>query len=235
MESKGDSTGVAATQRPTYEATIERIVEPAADTRSLVLRLPERQRFAFKPGQFLSCLLPIDQQTLIRPYSLASSPEEAELEIVLNRVAGGPGSAYLFGLRVGATLRFTGPWGTFTLDRAPAAETVFLADETGLAPIRPMLHRALATATHPVQLLHAARVPLWHDELARLAQAHARFTFVPLPPGMLASEAQRRFADADADRSRHFYICGVGTLVTGLRDRLRAVGYERRAVQYEKW
>jgi len=52
---------------------------------------------------------------------------------------------------------------------------------------------------------------------------------------MLASEAQRRFADADADRSRHFYICGVGTLVTGLRDRLRAVGYERRAVQYEKW
>jgi len=212
------------------EARLESVVDHGGETRSLLLRLPAGD--GFRPGQFLSCQLPIG----IRPYSIASDPEQPELlEICLNRVPDGAGSTHLLTLPIGGVVRFTGPWGTFTLDRAPAAETVFLADETGLAPIRPMLHRALATATHPVQLLHAARVPLWHDELARLAQAHARFTFVPLPPGMLASEAQRRFADADADRSRHFYICGVGTLVTGLRDRLRAVGYERRAVQYEKW
>jgi len=214
------------------EARLESVVDHGGDTRSLLLRLPAGDGLRFRPGQFLSCQLPIG----IRPYSIASDPEQPELlEICLNRVPDGAGSTHLLTLPIGGVVRFTGPWGTFTLDRAPAAETVFLADETGLAPIRPMLHRALATATHPVQLLHAARVPLWHDELARLAQAHARFTFVPLPPGMLASEAQRRFADADADRSRHFYICGVGTLVTGLRDRLRAVGYERRAVQYEKW
>ena len=39
----------------------------------------------------------------------------------------------------------------------------------------------------------------------------------------------------DADRGRHFYICGVGMPVTQLRDLLRGAGYQRRAVQYEKW
>jgi ferredoxin-NADP reductase len=41
--------------------------------------------------------------------------------------------------------------------------------------------------------------------------------------------------DADGDRSRHFFICGIGPLVPALRDLLRRAGYERRAVQYEKW
>ena len=217
---------------PEREARLESVVDHGGDTRSLFLRLPAGQGLAFRPGQFLSCLLPVG----IRPYSIASDPEEPErLEVCLNRVPNGAGSAHLLDLPVGGVVRFTGPWGTFTLDRAPAAETVFLADETGLAPIRPMLHRALATATHPVQLLHAAAVPLWHDELRRLASSHPRFAFVPLPPGTLAAEAERRFVAADADRTRHFFICAVGALVTQLRDRLRGAGYERRAVQYEKW
>ena len=214
------------------EARLESVVDHGRDTRSLFLRLPAGDGLRFRPGQFLSCQLPIG----IRPYSIASDPEQPELlEVCLDRVPSGAGSGHLFGLPIGGVVRFTGPWGTFTLDRAPAAETVFLADETGLAPIRPMLHRALATATRPVQLLHAATVPLWHDELARLAQAHPCFTFVPLPPGTLAPEVERRFVGTDADRSRHFFVCGVGPLVTQLRDRLRASGYERRAVQYEKW
>jgi len=217
---------------PEREARLESVVDHGGDTRSLLLRLPAGQGLAFRPGQFLSCLLPIG----IRPYSIASDPEEPELlEVCLNRVPDGAGSAYLLGLPIGGIVRFTGPWGTFTLDHAPDAETVFLADETGLAPIRPMLHRALATATRPVQLLHAATVPLWHEEIARLAATHPRFTFVPLPPGTLAAETERRFVAADADRTRHFFICAVGALVTQLRDRLRGAGYERRAVQYEKW
>jgi ferredoxin-NADP reductase len=223
----------------TYAATLTRIVERAPDTLSFFFRLPTTRHLAFTPGQFISCLLPIEGQTMIRPYSLASSPEESELEICLNRVVGGPGSNYLFGLRVGATLRFTGPWGTFTLVRPPEAECVFIADGTGIAPIRPMLRRALASLhVHPLRLHHAAvdqAHVIYAAEFEAATREHSNFTFEPLFGGSLAKYVERRYVTEDSDRRRHFYICGVGELVPQLRDLLRRSGYGRRAVQYEKW
>ena len=226
-------------QRVTYEATIERIVEPAPQTRAFFLRLPTTQRFPFAPGQFISCQLPVAGETLIRPYSLASNPEERSLEICLNLVAGGPGSHYLFGLDIGATLRFTGPWGTFTLDHAPAAECVFIADGIGIVPIRPMLARALTGEGSQRLCLHHAAPSrahlLYADEFESTARAHPRFHFAPLLAGSLAETIDNLYVKRDADRVRRFYICGVGEIVPRLRDLLRRAGYERRAVQYEKW
>ena len=90
-------------QRLTYAATLERIVEHSAPaTRSLFLRVPPAPAFAFRPGQFISCLLPLGPEPAVRPYSIASDPEDPTLlEICLNLVPGGAGSAYLFSLRPG--------------------------------------------------------------------------------------------------------------------------------------
>ena len=44
-----------------------------------------------------------------------------------------------------------------------------------------------------------------------------------------------RWILADSDRTRQFYICGVGEGVIRLRDLLRGSGYERHAVHYERW
>jgi ferredoxin-NADP reductase len=224
---------------PELEGRLVRIVEHAPDTRSLFLRLPQGRRLAFRPGQFISALLPVGGRTLIRPYSLASSPDEDDLEICLNLIPGGLGSPYLLGLPLGALVRFTGPWGTFTLDHAPGAEAVFIADGTGIAPIRPMLRRALETAPrHPLRLLHgvgAGARRLYGAELEALARAHPALTVEHVPGATLRDEVARRWVEADADRSRRFFICGAGAIVPALRDLLRGAGYERRAVQYEKW
>jgi ferredoxin-NADP reductase len=218
---------------------VEHIVEHAPDTRSLFLGLPPGETFDFRPGQFISCLLPMEGETLTRPYSVASSPEEERLEICLNRVPGGRGSAYLLGLPLGATIRFTGPWGTFTLDRAPESEAVFIADGTGIAAIRPMLRRAVATSEgRSLHLLHAVAPDeprLYHEELLALERTHPTLRFETIPRPALVDEVGRRWVATDQDRSRHFWICGVGSTVPSLRDLLRGAGYERRAVQYEKW
>jgi len=228
----------ATVQRITYEATIEHIDEIGPETRSFILRLPPTPHFAFRPGQFISCLLPVGGE-IIRPYSIASDPEDApRLEICLNLVPNGPGSHYLFSLAVGATVRFSGPWGTFIVDGAPAAECVFIAEGTGIAPIRPMLRRALAGATHPVRLHYSATSAahlLYAQELEAAARTHASFTFAPVIDGSLTEDIARRYVSGDSDRARRFYICGVGDIVPRLRDLLRRSGYERRAVQYEKW
>jgi ferredoxin-NADP reductase len=210
---------------------LDEIVEHGHDTRSLFFALAEP--LVFRPGQFVSCLLPVDGGEIIRPYSIASSPEEpTRIELLLNLVPGGPGSHHLFSLLVGAALRFTGPWGTFCCDAAPPAEAVFIAEGPGIAPIRPMLRRVLASPTaQAVRLLYATDHAVYGDELARLPGLHV----TRVAPGTLEAEVHRRWIDADDDRTRRFFICGVGAIVTTLRDRLRRAGYERRAVQYEKW
>jgi ferredoxin-NADP reductase len=211
-------------------AVLAAIEDHGSERRSLFLDVPGG--VAFRPGQFLSCLLPIGGERLIRPYSIASSPATPErVELLLDRVPGGPGSGYLFALPVGARVDFTGPWGTFVLDHAPEVEAVFVALGTGIAAIRPMLHRAAAGATHPLTLLYATDQPIYRAELAAIPGIAVDV----VAPGAAEDEIRRRWLERDGDRTRHFFVCGVGDTVPRLRDLLRGGGYARRAVQYERW
>jgi NAD(P)H-flavin reductase len=237
-------------ERITYTATIERIVEHDVDTRSLFLRLPAKTAFTFTPGQFISVAIPLPNENRVRPYTIASSPgDDGPLEIVLDLVPGGAGSEYLFARTVGDRLNFTGPFGLFTLERPPDIETIFAAEATAIAPIRPMLHRALAQpSTVPLKLFHAARTRkelLYADEFQATARRYANFSYEPIlaqPPagwsgrsGTVMEHIRALFVDGDARRDRAFYLCGVGNGVIELRDLLRKAGYPRRAVQYERW
>ena len=251
----GDSATSAPTvssprQRPALRARVERIFDHCADTRSLFLRMTEGALPGFLPGMFISIAIPLAGETRIRPYTIASSPEAGEpFEICLNRVPNGPGAAWLFERTAGNELNFTGPFGAFTLERAPDTETIFIAEGTAIAPIRSMIRRAVATASseQKMTLLYAADRAehlLYSAEFARLGAAHTRFTYAPMVVNgddsaalysRILDEVRRRWVDADGDRSRHFYLCGVGKGVIALRDLLRGAGYERRAVRYEQW
>ena len=136
-----------AAKRSTLNARVERIFDHAPDTRSLFLSLTSGKHLRFVPGQFISITIPLGDETRSRPYSIASDPEDrGPFEICFNRVEGGRGVHWLFERRVGDTIDFSGPFGTFTIDRAPEAELGFIAEGTAIAPIRPMLKRALASS-----------------------------------------------------------------------------------------
>jgi ferredoxin-NADP reductase len=237
-----------AVRRPSYRARIERILDHAEDLRSLFLRTVDGPFPSFAPGMFVSVAIPLANEVRVRPYTIASSPEDGEpLEIIFNRVPNGAGTAWLFERRIGEELAFTGPFGAFTLERAPEVEVIFIAEGTAIAPIRPMLRRLFAQApAHAAHLLYAAtrvdRMP-YREELDALRAAHAGLSVStaiieggaePLYT-RLREEILRRWIDADSDRSRQFYICGVGAGVIELRNLLRDAGYERRAVHYERW
>jgi ferredoxin-NADP reductase len=95
-----------------------------------------------------------------------------------------------------------------------------------------------------MRLLYAASSQqhlLYRDEFESFATRGRNFRFEPIVlqssdiyPRLLA-EAERRWIAADTDRSRQFYVCGVGKGVSALRDLLRGAGYERRSVHYEQW
>ena len=244
MADSPNTASSAAARRPMFRARVDRIFDHNADTRSLFLKLRDGAPLRFLPGQFISISLPLESGTRVRPYTITSDPEQNEaLEICFNEVPGGIGVRYLFERRVGDELEFTGPFGAFTADRPPAGHCVFIAESTAIAPIRPMVRRLLAANPRPaLSFLYGAPDPdhlLYREETGRWDSAGVEFIPLLAPPAglydRLAVEAQRRWVEADSDRSRHFFVCGVGKGVIMLRDLLRGAGYERRAVHYEQW
>jgi ferredoxin-NADP reductase len=233
-------------ERAIYRARVERIFDHCADTRSLFLRTLSVRLPQYSPGMFVSVTIPLANEVRVRPYTIATSPEDGEpFELCFNLVPDGPGAAWMFERRVGDLLDFTGPFGAFTLERAPDREIVFIAEGTAIAPIRSMLRRTLSQpCIHPIHLLYAAERSehlLYRSELESLSKACPRFRFKPLivEHGLLyqqlLDEVLRRWVASDSDRSRHFFVCGIGSGVLKLRDLLRQAGYERRAVRYERW
>jgi ferredoxin-NADP reductase len=242
----GEPVPAAGGKRAALNARVERIFDHASDTRSMFLALTSGKHLRFLPGQFISITIPLGDEIRSRPYSIASDPEDrGPFEICFNRVEGGRGVSWLFERRVGDTLDFTGPFGAFTVERAPEADAGFIAESTAIAPIRPMLKRALASSPPPkIRLIHAAPDSdhlLYGAELEGLARTAPNFSYEPVivPAAEIYDRlyelAEARWVIGDADRTRHLYICGVGKGVLRIRDLLRGAGYERRAVHYEQW
>jgi ferredoxin-NADP reductase len=86
---------------------------------------------------------------------------------------------------------------------------------------------------------------LYRSEFVAATATNPRFGFEPVVldsgAGSIGNGAYlldlvgRRYVAGDNNRKRQFYICGVGKMVFDVRDLLRGAGYERRAVQYERW
>jgi ferredoxin-NADP reductase len=230
-----------ADARSTWVSVVDRIVDHNDDTRSIFLRMRTASAFKSTPGQFISILIPLGDETRRRAYSIASL-EDGLLEICFNQVTGGRGVKWLFERAPGDAVEFMGPFGNFTLEAPPQAETIFIAEGTAIAPILPMLHRAQEASHAPMFLLYGASDRahiLYSNELERLALRDANFRFETLIDNniydRLHDELHRRWVLVDTNRARQFYICGVGKDVTRIRDLLRGSGYERRAVHYEQW
>lgn len=167
----------------TVTARVERTTDLTHDVRLIRLELLRPPTLPFTAGQFVSFSVekPGLPHPLTRPYSIASSPAHPDrIELLFNRVPGGPGSGYLFSLNAGDTVTFRGAAGTFVLHPYADRRLLFVATGTGIAPIRSMLLARLPSPT-PVTLvwgLRSERDLYFQDELSALTSRHPEFTAV---------------------------------------------------------
>ena len=222
----------------TFTAEVSRIQDLTHDVREIELRLLEPAGITFKPGQFVSFEVPKEGQPrpLTRPYSIASPPGERErILLVLNLVQGGPGSSYLFGLRVGARTSFKGPAGAFYLRDDGGRDLLFVATGTGIAPIRSMILAQLQRAPdRPITLfwgLRSQRDLYWQEEWAALATAHPNFSVAttlsrPEPGwqgacGRVTTLVEERMSLVN---NLAVYLCGGSGMIKDVTARLQAKG-----------
>jgi CDP-4-dehydro-6-deoxyglucose reductase len=228
--------------------TIARLIESreaGPDVRHFVFEAPELPVLAFRPGQFVSFNTEINGRKVTRAYSIASAPDGNRFELCLNRVREGLFSPHLFAMQPGGEVRMTGPLGYF-VPRTPFRDSVFVATGTGIAPFRSfLLSKEIDLANHRVTLLFGARYEaglLYRGFFEKLSAEHQNFRFLPTitrpEPNWNGRTGwvQEHLDEALAGRTNvDVYICGLKAMVDAVRSLLRARGFERDQVVYEKY
>lgn len=232
-----------------FVAMLERVREIAPTVKSFHFRLDGLDVFDFIPGQFVTLLFPLPELGAEnkRSYSIASYPDgQPRIELAVTRVDTGVASKWLHDREPGAAIPGSGPYGFFVLDQPPNADLCFVATGTGITPIRPMLRRVFEIGTpHSVTLLFGCRHPgdiLYRAEFEALAQQHPNFHFVPTlsqpdsawsgRTGYVQTHIERDFI-ASTRTDTQFFVCGLKKMVEDVRGKLRAAGWDRKAIHRE--
>jgi len=225
-----------------------------------ILRLRSDQPLLFRPGQFATLGILDGGKMIERPYSIASSPRETELEFFLELVPGGELSRRLHPLGVGDRVYLRkAAKGVFGLDEGSSRRKhLMVATVTGVAPfvsiVRTLRHdeeQGALTAPHEIVLLEGASRSweLGYDrELADLEKGASWFHYVPTVsrpgedvawPGMrgrvhdLISNALERFGFDSSSATG--YLCGHPGMIEAGRGILRGAGFEKESIREERF
>ncbi|MFE5791597.1 2Fe-2S iron-sulfur cluster-binding protein [Streptomyces sp. NPDC056503] len=230
--------------RRTHRLRIVEVVAETPDARSLVLRPPPESadRFAHRPGQFLTLRLPgPDGGSVARCYSLASSPHTGEpLKVTVKRVAGGYGSNWVCDhLAAGDEVEVLPPAGTFTPDSLDG-DLLLVAGGSGITPVLSIAKSVLAAGRGRIVLLYANRdenAVIFRDELRTLTTAHPeRFLVVHWLESLQGLPVPERLAAALAPyAAREAFVCGPGPLMDAVEQALRALGAPGERIHRERF
>jgi 3-ketosteroid 9alpha-monooxygenase subunit B len=226
-----------------HRLTVADIVDETADTRSFVLEVPPglERAFAYAPGQFCTFRATIDGESIVRCYSMSSSPDVGDpLTTTVKRVAGGRMSNWMNDALVpGDTIEVMRPTGLFVL-RESDVPIVAFAGGSGITPVMSLVKSALATTTRPITLVYANRAPdaiIFADELERL-----RGQFADRLQVHHHLDCERGFLDAGqcathvGDRTHaDFYVCGPGPYMDTVEAGLAMLGVASGQVSIERF
>src|SRR5262245_35283954 len=99
----------------------------------------------FDAGQWIS--VPFGPK-VVRAWTILSTPtRKRSITLAVDLAPGGIGSQWLRALKVGDSVPFKGPTGSFVFHRADPRRAVFVAEEIGIVPVRAILAHLTRRAT----------------------------------------------------------------------------------------
>ena len=160
----------------------------------------------------------------IRPFTIASAPEEDEIALGTTLASGSRIKRALAALTRGSAVRLLGPLSQFTVDPA-ATEVVMLAQGTAVTPFRSILrHMALQSRKPQATLIHVGTSHPFRADTEPLA-THAAYAGSREEFGDLAKAA------AAAQPGASFMIAGTAAFVTSTKALLQANGVQPAQVK----
>ncbi len=121
--------------RVIYNMHLQQIIDHTTNVRELVLTIQEPQSFQFKAGQFAMLHVPQPEgKPALRAYSIATDDRNLKgFSLLFKYVDNGKASEFVWSLKGGETLQFTGPFGKVFFQEPPTEQIIFLNTGTGLS------------------------------------------------------------------------------------------------------
>ena len=159
-----------------YDLKVKNIVHETKDAISIVFEQPASGKIAYRSGQFLTLIAPIQGKEVRRAYSLCSSPfADEDLAVSVKRVDNGLMSNWLpDNLKRGAMLKVMEPMGQFTTDynKERKRHLIMFAGGSGITPMMSLIKSLLTQEPDSiVSLIYCNRnidSVIFKDELTRL-------------------------------------------------------------------
>lgn len=198
------------------------------------------------------------KEPTFRAYSMANYPLEAYLMFTIRiepppgntNLPPGMGSSYLFGLKPGAKLTLSGPFGEFQLKDSPR-EMCFIGGGVGMAPLRSQIFDLLKNkrAIRKITFWYGARSRLemfYDSEFKALAREHPNFSYQaalsdPAPGdgwegavGPIHEVCHDRYLREHADPQEiDYYLCGPPLMLGATLQMLDGLGVEPEMIAYD--
>ncbi|GAB2795202.1 ferredoxin--NADP reductase [Rhabdobacter roseus] len=240
-----------------YYLKVKDVVRETPDTATIHFWHPLNEVIKYKPGQFLTLLIPQGDTKLRRSYSMCSSPyTDVALAITIKRVSGGFASNYLIdSVQVGDSLEVMEPMGTFTpqLDAEQQRTVVLVGAGSGVTPLISIAKSVLIVEPEStVYLLYGNRNEasiLFKTVIDQLqAKYGERFRVVHTlsqPSGTWTGETGRlnkthmlkmleKLPPVDPTRAE-YYLCGPDTMMEEAQRALDILGVPAPQVRRESF
>jgi len=214
------------------------------------LKISLEEAIPYQPGQFFMLRLRNALGDYVeRSYSVANDSQGDLFEFVIRIEPHGQMSSIINTLVPGDRFDLKGPFGRFGISSLPAecSRLVLIAGGVGISPLRSMLLRSLREgALYGLQLFYGFRTPkdfLFREELEKFAKEQGLDLIVSV-----SEEPQEPWSGKQGFITDHLgdhmgepnpgvqsFICGPPLMVKSSREKLFALGFDRRQVHVEAW
>ena len=234
-----------------HSLRVKEIVKETEDTVSLSFNVPENleQAYVFKPGQYLTLKLIINNEEQRRSYSICSSSAE-NITVAVKKVENGLVSSYLNEvLKENDEMEVMTPEGNFILETDPNKKRKFVgfAAGSGITPIMSMIKQLSMDETETVfTLFYSNKMEndvIFKHQLDQLAGVNLKINYIytrqklnnPLLEGRIDKSKATELIKADLSclNADAFYLCGPEEMIFNVKSALEEFGVLNTKIKFE--
>ncbi len=205
--------------------------------------------FVYDAGQYITLEASLEDETVRRPYSICSAPNENRLQVGVKQIPNGQFSTYAKkALNVGDVLNVASPEGRFVYrpSGVPEVITAFAAG-SGITPIMAIAKTVLSA--HPdnqftlVYSNKSVEDTLFYEEINTLEKTYAqRFKVIRIYSqaqvpnslfGRIDALVVRQYKQDATAIAQQYFLCGPEPMIHAVTEALEQEGVPKDAIKYE--